>query len=1062
MINVINVIGKKLAKVLKLTLLTLIFGFVFGFLNLREVFAQTYDNYIWQYLVPQNISGVDDLKLKLEQEVQKIINSGHLAPFRALYGESQSHFFWYRPYDVVYTLSLSYPYLNSSLKDGVKNYLRTEMQNYPIWYSNPNYLNSAILNPDEGTKREPDLLPSGLRVREYPAWGLRGRPQLFGLYALWLYAQNTGDWNYIESNWNQIKDFYNSYRSETSRYYSSIAGAIGVARMARQKPTPDLNFENSVLSDINTGFSNGLNFVQFGRNAESVYLWSSDAVFRARMLEEAYLGFVFLDISPEIGRFMYDNQALRESILGISNPSEYSLTRGEYVFPLWYMVQSPMGSFYFDEGTGNPPDTRAMIFPIHAWIKKDSPSQLRRYLDVPDALIGDFYYIQNLVRTIEAHGQENWCDVRSGGCPVPTPIPAVCSLTSAFWNTSGPVNVGTSVTLTVIGENCDGKEVSFEVREDDGVLGYDPVNTNPSNARFAGNTATSTWVSEYQPDCGGLCDPPEYYFRATLVENQNIFINSSNILTVNPLPTPTPVPTLTPTPTPTLTSTPRPTSTPTPTPTRVATPTPTPTPRPTSTPIITFSPAPTMTPTPTFTPTPTPVPCTLVSANWETTNAVLEGTQVALRVTASGNCAGRVVEYQIWEDDGILGRDPVKVNPSSSAIISGSSTSNWVAEYQPDGLFGIADPPEYYFEARLNGESNFITSSQPLLEVSANPNNLTIASLPIISISTTSATISWYTNIPSTSQVIYGIPGKRQKTTSEFDTNPMLTYHSVEIANLKPCATYEFTMRSSNSSIVVESPVYQLTTLGCRGNSPIKAQTSSLISSSTGGSLTLEISSSITLNVSPNFADLEDASFQIKQLDSNSVFSESPIPSGYLVFDDFVFNIIAMIGSDDIDTLENFLAPLSIEIRYSDTSFNNLDESSLKIFRYEDSKGEWQKLEDCTKNSQENILSCNVSNLSDFAVFAMEKLPTPTPTQPPAGTGSTGSTGGTGGTGGGEAAPPQGQPSIVGDLNSDGKVNIFDLSILLSNYGRSGRGDLNSDGKVDIFDLSILLSRYGR
>lgn len=47
------------------------------------------------------------------------------------------------------------------------------------------------------------------------------------------------------------------------------------------------------------------------------------------------------------------------------------------------------------------------------------------------------------------------------------------------------------------------------------------------------------------------------------------------------------------------------------------------------------------------------------------------------------------------------------------------------------------------------------------------------------------------------------------------------------------------------------------------------------------------------------------------------------------------------------------------------------------------------------------------------------------------------------------------------DLNSDGKVDITDLSTLLTNYGTNGNGDLNSSGLVDIFDLSIMLSNYG-
>ncbi len=53
-------------------------------------------------------------------------------------------------------------------------------------------------------------------------------------------------------------------------------------------------------------------------------------------------------------------------------------------------------------------------------------------------------------------------------------------------------------------------------------------------------------------------------------------------------------------------------------------------------------------------------------------------------------------------------------------------------------------------------------------------------------------------------------------------------------------------------------------------------------------------------------------------------------------------------------------------------------------------------------------------------------------------------------------------PPITGDLNGDHKVNIYDLSILLSHWQKSGAGDFNNNGKVDIFDLSVLLSRYGQ
>jgi len=49
---------------------------------------------------------------------------------------------------------------------------------------------------------------------------------------------------------------------------------------------------------------------------------------------------------------------------------------------------------------------------------------------------------------------------------------------------------------------------------------------------------------------------------------------------------------------------------------------------------------------------------------------------------------------------------------------------------------------------------------------------------------------------------------------------------------------------------------------------------------------------------------------------------------------------------------------------------------------------------------------------------------------------------------------------ITGDTNHDGFVNVFDLSILLSGWGKSGASDLNNDGTTNIFDLSILLTNW--
>ena len=55
---------------------------------------------------------------------------------------------------------------------------------------------------------------------------------------------------------------------------------------------------------------------------------------------------------------------------------------------------------------------------------------------------------------------------------------------------------------------------------------------------------------------------------------------------------------------------------------------------------------------------------------------------------------------------------------------------------------------------------------------------------------------------------------------------------------------------------------------------------------------------------------------------------------------------------------------------------------------------------------------------------------------------------------------------LLGDLDGNKKVDIFDYNILVSNFGKSGSpgwipADINKDGKVDIFDYNILVGNFG-
>lgn len=55
-----------------------------------------------------------------------------------------------------------------------------------------------------------------------------------------------------------------------------------------------------------------------------------------------------------------------------------------------------------------------------------------------------------------------------------------------------------------------------------------------------------------------------------------------------------------------------------------------------------------------------------------------------------------------------------------------------------------------------------------------------------------------------------------------------------------------------------------------------------------------------------------------------------------------------------------------------------------------------------------------------------------------------------------------GRPTIPGDANGDGVVNLDDLNLLLSSFGLDASdGDLNGDGVINLDDLNILLQHLG-
>ncbi len=103
------------------------------------------------------------------------------------------------------------------------------------------------------------------------------------------------------------------------------------------------------------------------------------------------------------------------------------------------------------------------------------------------------------------------CSTCAGDCGI---CGAECTLTSASWDKAS-VYEGESVTLTVGGQSCDTKTISFDIVERDWANDNDVPNN--LQASFANGKFEATWVAEWQDDDGIIeSNPPDYYFKGSL------------------------------------------------------------------------------------------------------------------------------------------------------------------------------------------------------------------------------------------------------------------------------------------------------------------------------------------------------------------------------------------------------------------------------------------------------------------------------------------------------------------------------------------------------------------
>lgn len=379
----------------------------------------------------------------------------------------------------------------------------------------------------------------------------------------------------------------------------------------------------------------------------------------------------------------------------------------------------------------------------------------------------------------------------------------------------------------------------------------------------------------------------------------------------------------------------------------------------------------------------------LTGANGATTTVPTTDQRGAAR---SGN-----TDIGAYEYDGDLGADitapSVSVTaPSASATVSGASVSLTASasdnvaiagvRFYIDGtLQGSEDTTSTYgiswdstattsdshtvFAVARDSSNNYATSST----VSFTVDN-TVAGLSDITVvaSTTYATITWTSDEAASSRIYFGPTASFGTSTSETDTSPRVTSHSVIVRGLKTCARYYYKVQSTDaSSNTASSTAATFRTIGCTGSAPISSTGQGSITTAAGGTLS---EGRLTLTVPTAFTSTtSEAVFQAHLLDGSTFFASAGAPTGKTRAGTTVYNLVAL--TDATTTLASFTAGLTVTLSYTDDDVEGLDESSLKIHRYDDDA--WNELSSCTVDTGAKTVTCTTTDFSDFAIFGEEE-----------------------------------------------------------------------------------------
>ncbi len=340
------------------------------------------------------------LKVRLNNEVQKMIDAGHLRPgyFSSghIDGDASQQCgdalldYFHNPADTLWVLSEAMPYLTPTVAQNAKTYLQSEYANYnPTLVTHVGWRDGAgrewfDLPPDVNADRVNYSPTQWAGSYEFVGWSQKyGGTNIppYAFYAMWKYAQA------VSLTSAQVHDMLNATRSRLdttppsasvlalypfvhNAYIAGYQGYLALQAMGGEIPSASIQSTlNSLLQSRAANFTASAGAYPAGNcnafNTSRNWMW----------------------MTTELGQYLHDNALTKVQVA----VDEY-----QQITPYWFVAG-------FADTTGesvHEPLYDVLLLQAKAWALKQPASELAKYLDVPAFARGDLFYIQNLTTLI--------------------------------------------------------------------------------------------------------------------------------------------------------------------------------------------------------------------------------------------------------------------------------------------------------------------------------------------------------------------------------------------------------------------------------------------------------------------------------------------------------------------------------------------------------------------------------------------------------------------------------------------------------------------------------------